>query len=50
MKQPEEFNDVIELGKWSHYFRIVLDEGLFALRGPLQDQGFLEDRLSARSR
>ena len=38
---PEEFNDVLELGKWTHYFRIVLDEGLSALEPPLEDQGFL---------
>jgi hypothetical protein len=40
MKPPEEFNDVIELGKWYHIFRIVLDEDLLALRTPLEDQGF----------
>lgn len=37
----EEFNDAFELGKWAHYFRIVLDEGLFAFEAPLDDQGFL---------
>jgi len=40
MKPPEEFNDDIELYKRYHVFWIVLDEGLFALEAPLEEQGF----------
>lgn len=40
MEARKGFNDVIKLRKWAHIFRIVLDEGLFALRAPLEDQGF----------